>query len=510
MFTGRAPTASRLLSLLLRPPVPFGAGQPLFETRPHYIQPQNLTPNILAQEYCDRRLRLARSLPDRSLAIVIGNQIKYASGSVFYPFQQNNDLYYLLGWLEPNSVIIIEKNGSALVEEGGVALHMLVPPSDPKSELWEGAKLGVDGAQSFFNADYAEPVSNARRYLDFLLSRNRHVYWDSAEPIGGAPQVFRTFFGSKDVNELVPSVTDLISKSPAQKRPLAPLMSQMRLVKSDAEIRVMHAAARMSGRAINLAMAAVGSLRPFSTEKTLAKFLEYGFVRGGCDAQAYVPVVASGANALNIHYTRNDDLLYRDETVFVDAGGKLGGYCADISRAWPNSPRGFLEAQRDIYSVVLATNKRCIDMCSADQGHSLHDIHTFSVKCLWRELKNLPGFRGLEELQVLTLLYPHYVGHYLGLDLHDVPRELTHQPLRAKTVVTIEPGLYIPQDDKWPKQFRGIGMRVEDDIVVGERRADIVNLSSGCVKEVADIEALVRGGKVTTPGITDEVVMLDF
>lgn len=503
----------RFLSLNTRPKSsnPFKAGQPTHETRPHYIPSAgNLTPGITALEYYERRLRLSQKLPEKSIAVLVGNQVQFASGAVFHPFQQNTDLYYLTGWLEPNSVAIIEKNPT-LTEDGGVALHMLVPPNDPRTELWEGSKLGVDGACEIFNADYAEPIDNARAYIDSLLKRNDHLFYDK-EAQSGMSKFFGDFFGSKSGNKgsIVQSIEDLAKRSNVPVEPLTPLVSNMRLVKSINEIDVMHAAANISSRAINQCIAKVGSSMPFVTEKTMAKYLDYMFVRGGCDSQAYIPVVASGRNALTIHYTRNDDLLYRDETVFVDAGGKLGGYCADISRSWPNGPQGFSDAQRDIYEVVLNTNKLCIDLCDASKQISLHDIHTHSVQFMHQELKNLPGFSALTRQQVSTFLYPHYIGHYLGLDLHDVPLELTQKPLAANTVLTIEPGVYIPDNDRWPKAFRGIGVRVEDDIVVGHSSNDILNLTSGCVKEVADIEALIRSGLTSTPGLDDELVVLDI
>lgn len=500
----------RYISLQSRPDICFTAGQPTHETRPHYIpSPGNISPGISALEYYERRLHLVNQLPEKSLAILIGNQVKYSSGSVFYPFQQNTDLFYLTGWLEPNSIALIEKHPS-LANEGGMALHMLVPPANIKSNLWEGAKLGLEGAQNLFNADYVESISLARRYINTLISRNEHVYWDNIQTTGTHTSVtksFQDFFGGSNSSILF---VDLVAKSNTQMRSLSPLISAMRLIKSPAEIKVMHAASQISSRAINQAIARVGTSDPFSTEKTLAKFLEYAFVKGGCDSQAYIPVVASGRNALTIHYTRNDDLLYRDEAVFIDAGGKLGGYCSDISRSWPNSALGFLDPHRDIYQAVLNTNKLCIDLCNQEKQVSLHDIHIHSVNFLCRELRNLPGFTGLTTAEVSAHIYPHYVGHYLGLDLHDVPSELTHVPLTTGMVVTIEPGAYVPYDDRWPRAFHGVGVRVEDDIVIGQLALQTLNLSSDCVKEVPDIELLISGGKTTISLINNELVILDI
>lgn len=508
-------TFTRSISIDSRPSqsIPYNVGQPTHETRPHYLPtPGNLTPSISALEYYNRRLALASKMPSKSIAILVGADVRYSSGSVFYEFQQDNDLYYMTGWLEPHSVAIVEKradNG----DDDDVVLHMLVPPKNPQTELWEGERLGLEGAYDYFNADFVEDIDSARKHILQLLERNDYVFWDDKLVLAKLTvgSRFLSFFtGSNAPSATASSIAELIKSSGKLIQPLAGKIAEQRAVKSEAEIKVMHVAAQISSRAINKAMAKVGSESPIYTEKTLAKYLDYQFVKGGCDKLAYIPVVASGKNALTIHYTRNDDLLYRDELVFIDAGGKLGGYCADISRTWPNSPRGFTQPQRDIYEAVLNTNRKCIDMCDESKGYSLHDIHEFSIKCLLEELRNLPGFSGVSQNEVARTLYPHYIGHHLGLDLHDIPSVSRFKRLVEGNVITIEPGLYIPQDNKWPKHFQGIGVRVEDDIVVGSTQDEIINLSSGCVKEVADIEALISSGNATTPGIDEELVILDI
>ncbi|ODV79215.1 uncharacterized protein CANTADRAFT_52362 [Suhomyces tanzawaensis NRRL Y-17324] len=499
---------SRCLSIQTRPPLStYNTGQPTHETRPHYLPtPGNLTPGISALEYYTRRLELMKDLPPKSIAILQGNQVKYSSGSVFYDFQQDNDLFYLTGWLEPDSMAVLEKKG---LEGDDVILHMLVPPKNPRMELWEGEKLGLQGAYDFFNADLVEDINKAPQYIDLLISLNDYIYWDDRLGKRNASK-FSNFFNLGGKESKSGTIQTIIEKSNKTKIALSPLVAKQRSIKSEAEIQVMQAAGQISGRAINKAIAKVGSPSPLYTEKTLAKYLEYEFVKGGCDKQAYIPVVASGKNALTIHYTRNDDLLYRDEMVFIDAGGKLGGYCADISRTWPNSPNGFSEPQKDIYQVVLDVNKKCIELCDETKEMSVHDIHEHSVKLLTQGLKNLPGFAAVTPTDVVTTLYPHYIGHHLGLDLHDIPSISRFQKLVQGNVITIEPGLYIPQDDKWPKHYQGIGVRVEDDIVVGKNSDDILNLSAGCIKEVEDIEALISKGEVTTPGAHEELIILDI
>lgn len=465
----------------------FSAGQPTYETRPHIItKPGDLTPGISAMEYYERRLELSTKLPAKSLAIIIGNSVKFSSGSVFYDFQQDTDLYYLTGWLEPDTIMVIEKKGDNGADD--VLLHMLVPPKNPKKELWEGPKSGLEGAYNIFNADLVEDIRNAPQYLKQLIKDNNHIYWDKKynlkQEVG-----FKQFFNFSEYDNL----NEIILKSNKHIHKLTPLIADLRVVKSSAEVAVIQQACEISSSAINKAMAKVGTDDPITSENVLAKYLEYEFAKGGCEKHAYIPVIANGANALCMHYTRNDDLLWEDDLVFIDAGGKLGGYCADISRAWPNNQQGFSGPQKDIYEVVLATNKKCIDLCNATLGYSLHDIHEISVNTLRHELNNLPEFKGVTNSEVTRKYYPHYIGHNLGLDLHDIPSVSNNLRLRKNQVITIEPGLYIPLDG--PKSYRGIGLRIEDNVVVGHDHADDkINLTRSCKKELADVEALISGG----------------
>ncbi|EGV62331.1 aminopeptidase [Yamadazyma tenuis] len=486
-----------------RPKTPYKLGQPTYETRPHYLtKPGYLTPGISAIEYYDRRLQLIKQLPKKSLTILVGNSVQYSSGSVFYDFQQDNNLFYMSGWLEPGSIGVLEKVDDKGTDEDMV-FHMLVPDNDPYTEIWEGEKSGLQGCYNNFNPDSVEDVKNYKKYLTSLIKHHDYIFIDKQ-----SSNDFNSFF-SLHKDQTREDIHQLLKTHASGKtvKPINSVIAKMREVKSPSEIKVMHKAGQISSRAINKAVAKVGSSNPYMSEKSLAAYLDYEFIRSGCDKQAYIPVVAGGENALVIHYTRNDDLLYKDELVFVDAGGKLGGYCADISRAWPISGT-FTEPQKDIYDVVLSVNKACIDQCYADNQMSLNDLHDFSVRKLHSNLKNLPGFAHVSRSEVTKNLYPHYIGHHLGLDLHDVPGVSKFTKLLPGNVVTIEPGLYIPKDDKWPKHYQGIGVRVEDDVAVGQTFKDSINLTSGCVKEVKDIEALISSGRCSTPGIYDELTDL--
>lgn len=467
---------------------PIQAGQALHETRPHLLKAGELTPGITALEYHERRMKLAKDLTTKSCAIITSNQVKFASGAVFYPFQQSTNLFYLTGWNEPDSVMILEKPTDDLND---VVLHMIVPPKDSFSEQWEGFRTGVDGAKEIFNADEAAETSVLPLYLAKIINRNDTLYFDIPKDKTSVsnPALFSTFFTTKADSNGHQTIHDLVRQASGHKRimGLNKLISDLRKIKSPAELKLMRRAGQISGRAFNQAFA-----QRFKNERTLQAFLEYKFISGGCDKSAYIPVVAAGSNALCIHYTRNDDVIYDDEMILVDAAGSLGGYCSDISRTWPASGV-FSMAQRDLYEAVLNVQRKCISLCKASSGYSLHDIHEKSTEYMTMELRNV-GFHGIQQWDV-NKLYPHYIGHHLGLDVHDVPGVTRSQPLLEGEVITIEPGIYVPDEPSYPSHFRNVGIRIEDDIALG---ADTyTNLTVEAAKEIADLENIMQNGVST-------------
>ncbi|KAJ2768872.1 aminopeptidase [Coemansia nantahalensis] len=201
---------------------------------------------------------------------------------------------------------------------------------------------------------------------------------------------------------------------------------------------------------------------------------------------AYVPVFASGEHALCMHYVLNHAPMQDGDLILVDAGAEYAAYAADITRTFPVSGR-FSEPQRDLYSAVLSVQEQMIRLCHADSGYSLNEIHRSASSVLATELKQI-GFRATDR-DIDRHLFPHHISHYLGLDVHDTIDMARSQRLRPNMVVTVEPGLYVPYNDRFPKAFQGIGIRIEDDIVVGQTEADIENLGTHAPKTVGDIEA---------------------
>ncbi|KZM27468.1 aminopeptidase [Ascochyta rabiei] len=440
------------------------------------IRDSGVTPNITALEYYERRARLARQLPPNSVAILAGSDLKYASGAVFYKFHQDPDFLYLTGFKEPDALAVIEK-----LEDDDHVFHLYVRPKDVKAEIWEGARSGVEAAEDVFNADVAGDINHLPRILPEIITRSKHIYTDlpssrvpknvlsrflsASEParMGGIQKIFRD---ARDENEI-------------SMKPLRPLLNELRAIKSEAEIQNMRRAGQHSGRAITDAMR-----QSFTAEKDLDSFLDYWFKQDGCDGPAYVPVVAGGINANTIHYVSNDMQLRPSDLVLVDAGAQYGGYVTDITRTWPVSGK-FTPAQRDLYTLLLNVQRSCVALCRVSAQISLDKLHQIAANQLRDGLKDL-GFDTSND--AIHTLFPHHVGHYLGLDVHDSPGLPRTRYLEKNMVVTVEPGIYIPDDERWPKWARGIGMRIEDSVCVDEESPFV--LTTEAVKEIADIEAL--------------------
>ncbi|KAH7564464.1 hypothetical protein BM1_01511 [Bipolaris maydis] len=447
-------------------------GQPLHETHPHLLKAGEVTPGISALEYYQRRVALAKDLAPNSVAILAANELKFASGAVFYKFHQDPDFLYLTGFKEQDAVAIIEKH-----EGGEHTFHLYVRPKDPSAEAWEGPRSGVDAAEDVFNADVSGSVYDLPRLLPEIVNRVQTIYTDLPQSRVSKNFLSRYLAGAEPSR--TGGIYSPLRDSPANIKPLRPLMNELRVIKSEAEIKNMRHAGQHSGRAITDAMR-----QSFTAEKDLDSFLDYWFKQDNCDGPAYVPVVAGGINANTIHYVSNDMLLKPNDLVLVDAGAQYGGYVTDITRTWPVSGK-FSPAQKDLYNLLLAVQRTCVSLCRSSSNFTLDQLHHTATNALAAGLKDL----GLDmKPNSIQTLFPHHVGHYVGLDVHDSPGLSRDRKLETGMCVTVEPGIYVPDDERWPSWARGIGMRIEDSVCVDEEGPYV--LTTEAVKEVVDIEAL--------------------
>ncbi|KAL2797992.1 peptidase M24, structural domain-containing protein [Aspergillus keveii] len=445
-------------------------GQPLHETHPHLLGPGELTPGITALEYAHRRSKLANKLPKGSVAVLAAAEVTYRASGIFHEYRQESNFFYLTGFNEPNALAIIVNDGSG----DNHLFHLYVREKDPKAELWDGARSGTQAAMDVFNADESGDIERIGDILPKVLSDATAIYTDIPAFNPGRSSLHRYLYGPTGASQKLQKMIDV-----QKVKPLRPILNEMRAFKSEDEVVQLRRVGQASGRAFTEAMR-----HTFTKEKDLTSFLEYNFKINGCDGSAFVPVVAGGSNALSIHYTKNDDTLKDGDMVLVDGGGEIGTYISDITRTWPVNGK-FTDAQRDLYNAVLNVHRSCVSLCRESAGLSLDRLHTIAENGLRDQLKQL-GFDVSGD--AVRTLFPHHLGHYVGLDVHDCGGYSRGYDLKAGQCITIEPGIYVPDDDRWPAHFRGIGIRIEDSVCVGDDNPIV--LTTEAVKEIDDIEAL--------------------
>ncbi|KAJ1899675.1 aminopeptidase [Kickxella alabastrina] len=469
-------------------------GQPTHEGRPDLVAKDEVTPGTTNKEFEARRQKLVNELPRGSTLFAFGSRMIFVSPHVFHDFRQDSDFYYLTGWNEPDSVAVIEKSENA---QRGYTMTMFVNPKAPEKELWEGPRNGLEAAVSIFGADEARPVSEFGKYAAELAARIQRRPADEGYVYADLDAEHGVLRSSQ-----CDTLKQLLKRESmgSRIRRLTPLVQQLRLIKSDAEIRLMREAGRVSALAFVDIMKAC---RPGMCESTLQGLFEHSckmaLVGGSGDKAtsatpdhsalirpAYVPVFASGEHALCMHYVQNSAPMRDGDLILVDAGTEYAAYASDITRTFPVNGR-FTDAQRDLYSALLSVQQQMISLCRVDAGYSLNEIHRRSTAVMATELKQI-GFH-VSSRDVDDHLYPHHISHYLGMDVHDTVDISRTQQLKRNMVVTVEPGIYVPYDNRFPKAFQGMGIRIEDDIVVGQTAEDMENLSASVPKTIEDIEA---------------------
>ncbi|MCJ1291285.1 hypothetical protein MMC34_002828 [Xylographa carneopallida] len=368
------------------------------------------------------------------------------------------------GFNEPEALAVIAKGQ----DKDEHIFQLYVRPKDSKAEQWEGARSGLEAAADVFNADVTGDINSLTSILSPIVSSASSVYTDI--PLKASPTtVFSRFFSSPTSKS--EGFAQILKSSEVQ--PLKPLINEIRAFKSDAELSNMRKAGQASGRAFTDAMR-----QEWTREKDLGNYLEYEFKRRGCDGSAYVPVVAGGEHALSIHYVRNDDVLRNGSLVLVDAGGEYGNYITDITRTFPPSSK-FSKSQADLYNAILGVQRTCVSLCRASANMTLDKLHEIAERALKVGLADL-GFD--MSGNAMEVLFPHHLSHYIGLDVHDTPGYSRKEILKPGHCVTVEPGIYVPNSDRWPKHFRGMGIRIEDSIAVQEDSPYV--FTTEAVKEV--------------------------
>ncbi|WP_312518420.1 Xaa-Pro aminopeptidase [Stutzerimonas nitrititolerans] len=437
---------------------------------------------IPKSEYARRRQTLMARMEPNSIAILPAAPMYIRNRDVEHVYRQDSDFQYLSGFPEPEAVIALIPGR----EHGEYVLFCR--ERDPERELWDGLRAGQDGAIEHYGADDAFPIGDIDDILPGLIEGRERVYYAI-----GTNETFD--------HQLMEWIKMIRSKArqgaqpPSEFVALDHLLHDMRLYKSANEVKVMRHAAEISARAhVNAMRASRAGLHEYHLEAEL----DYEFRKGGAKMPAYGSIVAAGKNACILHYRENDAALEDGDLVLIDAGCEIDCYASDITRTFPVNGK-FSPEQKAIYELVLAANEEAFKHIAP--GKHWNEAHEATVRVITAGLVELGLLEGdVEELiaaEAHKAFYMHRAGHWLGLDVHDVGDYKIGgewRVLEPGMAMTVEPGIYIAADNQdVARKWRGIGVRIEDDVVVTKTGCEI--LTSGVPKAVAEIEALMAGAR---------------
>ncbi len=433
---------------------------------------------IALTEFARRRKELMAQMEPNSIAIVPAAPERIRSRDTDYHYRQDSDFLYLSGFEEPESVLVLIPGR----EHGEFVLF--VRERNREREIWDGYRAGPEGACSDFAADDAFPIDDIDDILPGLLEGKQRVYYAMGKDADFDKRVMGW------VNSIRAKVRSGATP-PGEFLDLSHFLHDMRLFKSAAELRVMKEAGEISARAHVRAMrAAKAGVMEYQLEAEII----HEFQMNGARFPAYNSIVGGGKNGCILHYIENSAALKQGDLVLIDAGCELDYYAADITRTFPVGGK-FSPEQKALYEICLKAQLDAIAV--AKPGNHWNDPHETTVKVITQGLLDIGLLEGdVNELiasEAYKEFYMHRAGHWLGMDVHDVGDYKVGgewRVLEPGMVMTIEPGIYVaPDNERVAKKWRGIGIRIEDDVVITKDGNEV--LTSGVPKSVADIEALM-------------------
>lgn len=433
---------------------------------------------IKKAEFGRRRRKLMKLMGSNSIAILPSASEVTRSRDTDFQFRQNSDFHYLSGYPEPDSVLVLIPGR----EQGEYIIFCR--EKDKKMETWHGRRFGQQGTIKNFSCDDAFPIDDIDEILPGLMEGRDRIYYE----FGNHTEFDSQIMGW--VNSLRAQVKTG-AHPPGEIIDLSHVLHDMRLYKSKAEIEAMKQVTELSAKAH---MVAMKKCKPGLNEAQIEAELKYQFAMRGARFEAYNSIVAGGENACILHYVENDCELKNGDLLLIDAGGEMQGYAADITRTFPINGH-FSKEQKQVYQWVLKANKKAIK--AVIPGNAWDEPHTVAVKILTQGLVDLGILEGsvekLVDEEAYLPFYMHKTGHWIGLDVHDVGDYLIEKEpriLEEGMVLTVEPGLYFaPETKGLDKKWWGIGIRIEDDVVVTKKGQEV--LSKAAIKEISAIEKLM-------------------
>lgn len=426
--------------------------------------------------YLERRDKLGSMLPKNSAVVIAGASTQYRNADSSHAFRQDSNFWYLTGFNEAESTLVLLIN-----EKNNVQSIAFVPEKDELKEIWDGYRAGPEGAMKDYGFDLAFNNTEIDQRLPDLLAGHNQVFY----PVGKSQTLDADIIEwiksakSKDRHSSAIDIADASSK-----------IGNQRLIKDEDEIKIMKKACQISAEAHVEAMKFV---KPGMTEQEMEAFYQYEFSKRGGRFSAYTPIVAGGENACVLHYVENSKQLKDGELLLVDAGCEFELYASDITRTYPINGK-FTAPQLAIYEVVLEAQLKSIEAISTN--NNVMDAQIISEKVITQGLIDLGILQGsMEELHAAGAFkdfYMHKIGHWLGIDVHDAGDYMEdgdYMKFKPGMVTTVEPGIYISSSSDVEDKWKGIGIRIEDDILVTAEGNE--NLTAFVPSDPKEIEALM-------------------
>lgn len=426
--------------------------------------------------FAERRKKAGQEIQGGAL-VVASHPEHIRNGSVEFPYRQDSNMFYLTGWEEPESVLIYRPGLNP-------ETVMFVRRRDPERETWNGFRYGPEGCERDFKIDKAYPIDEFEKVAPQLLKEVDRLFY----------RMYKNPEMDKKIQTALENVKLLQGRMGSGLLPIQDadiLLGELRLVKSEYELTQMREACEISAQAH---LAAMRFTRPGVNERQVQGVLAHQFYMRGAAREGYNYIVASGNAATTLHYNFNDQICKDGDLLLIDAGAEYNYYTGDITRTFPVNGK-FTDEQGRVYEGILKLQKQIIDYVKPGVVfRDLHDMGTSLLTDLMLELGLLSG-RKNDIIQALgqKRYYPHGIGHWLGLDVHDTGlyfKKGEPRPIEPNMCFTIEPGLYIPIDDtSAPQKYRGIGIRIEDNLRVTTSGSE--NMTSSAPKEIADLEKII-------------------
>ncbi len=445
-----------------------------------------LYPEYHKKHFSERRQNVVQLIKDSNpfLIVLLSSPVYPMGSDAHYPYKADSSFFYLTGLLEEESAALIGH------ENNKISYELFVRPKNPEREQWDGYRLGPDAAQKQLQADKAHTIDKLQEQIH---------EWFKRLPKGSSPRIYSNFTthspNHKKLHDLLGGIQENVRAGVSDAQAfieVLPLIRKLRSVKDEHELKEMRASAKIN---VEAHLEAMQKVKPNMTEYEVQSIIEGTFLKRGARGPGYSSIIASGPNATILHYHENSRKMKDGELLLIDAGCDFRMYQSDITRTLPVGKK-YSPLQRKLMDIVLEAHQAASEVCV--EGRTIKEFHTAASMALIEGLKSLKILKGssqeIFDKGLHKKYYPHGTGHHLGLDVHDPCPNFENGkdvPFKKGMIMTVEPGLYFKHDDKSvDKEFRGLGIRIEDNLVINSKGKKAEVLTADLPRSWQEIEKI--------------------